>query len=56
MVLILSSKKSNTSLASDKQFKVINVDYLAQSSFSHFEDYISYTDALTERIFSGLRK
>ena len=45
-----------TSLAGDKRFEVINVDYLAQGSFRHYEDYISYTDALTERIFSGLRK
>ena len=58
-IVIKEEQYSNqviNSLASDKQFKVINVDYLAQSSFSHFEDYISYTDALTERIFSGLRK
>ena len=50
------SEQVITDIAGNKQFKVISVDSLAQGSFSQYEDYISYTDAITERIFSGLRK
>ncbi len=58
-IVIKEEKYSNeviNTLAGDKQFKVIDIDYLAQGSLSNHEDYISYNDAITERIFSGLKK
>ena len=50
------SDRAIDGLAGNNAFKVINVDSLAQGSLGYVEDYISYTDAITEIIFKGLEK
>ncbi|MGH1428694.1 MAG: metal ABC transporter solute-binding protein, Zn/Mn family [Arenicella sp.] len=49
------SDRAVKSLAGRQPFKVINVDSLAQGSLSHVEDYIEYTDELTNIIYQGLK-
>ena len=49
------SDRALKSLAGNQPFKVINVDSLAQGSLSRVEDYIEYTDELTNTIYQGLK-
>lgn len=50
------SDRAIEALSGDEKFKVLVVDSLAQGSFSKHEDYISYADAITKRIFEGLKR